>query len=142
MHNNIFSQLLKEPLIHFLLIGAGIFFLFAQVDSEEEITVKPKIVIDNYTVEILTNTFTEDNGKKPTPQELQILIDNEIQTEILYHEAISQGIDKDDRIIKHRLAQKMRYLFEDIELTDEPKDTFYDNLKSNYEIILNNGAIQ
>ncbi len=41
---------------------------------------------------------------------------------MLSREAIALGLDKDDRIIRHRLAQKMQYLFEDVAMVDEPSD--------------------
>ena len=41
---------------------------------------------------------------------------------MLSREAIAVGLDKDDRIIRHRLAQKMQYLFEDVAMVEEPSD--------------------
>jgi len=179
---SIFSKLLKEPLLHFLLIGAGLFFLYSQLNSDEEASDTQQIIIDKSKVEVLSTAFEEENGIPPTQKEIQKLLENNIREEILYHEAISQGLDKDDRVIRHRLAQKMTYLFEDVTMLDEPSDevlkaylqenpekfiksagnvpkyseikqqlkrewianeqqkendAFYENLKSRYEIIIN-----
>ena len=179
---SIFSKLLKEPLLHFLLIGAGLFFLYSQLNSDEEASDTQQIIIDKSKVEVLSTAFEEENGIPPTQKEIQKLLENNIREEILYHEAISQGLDKDDRVIRHRLAQKMTYLFEDVSMLDEPSDevlkaylqenpekfiksagnvpkyseikqqlkrewianeqqkendAFYENLKSRYEIIIN-----
>ena len=180
--HSIFSKLLKEPLFHFLLIGAGLFFLYSQLNSDEEASDTQQIIIDKSKVEVLSTAFEEENGIPPTQKEIQKLLENNIREEILYHEAISQGLDKDDRVIRHRLAQKMTYLFEDVTMLDEPSDevlkaylqenpekfiksagnvpkyseikqqlkrewianeqqkendAFYENLKSRYEIIIN-----
>ncbi len=120
--HSIFSKLLKEPLFHFLLIGVGLFFLFSQLNSDEEPSARQQIIINKSILEILSSTFIEENGKVPTQKERQALLENEIREIVLYHEAIAQGLDKDDRIIRHRLAQKMKYLFEDITMVDDPSD--------------------
>ncbi len=183
--HTIFSKLLKEPLLHFLLIGLGLFFLFSQLNNEEKPSNTQQIIINKSKLEVLSRTFMEENGRVPTSKELQKLLEDDIREEVLYHEAISQGLDKDDRVIRHRLAQKMKYLFEDVTMLDEPSDevlkaylqensekftkssgnvpkyseikqqlkqewianeqqkendAFYENLKSHYEIIINDEA--
>ncbi|MEA1880700.1 MAG: hypothetical protein U9N11_08660 [Campylobacterota bacterium] len=137
--DTLLSKFLKEPLFHFLFIGAGLFFLFSQLNNENKSMDKPQISITKSTLLLLTDKFTEDNGKTPTKKELQKLLEDKIQEQVLYHEALSMGLDKDDTVIQHRLAQKMKYLFEDITLDDSFKDDnedFYVNLKSNYTILI------
>ena len=120
--HSIFSKLLKEPLLHFLLIGVGLFFLFSQLNSEEEASDTQQIIINKSTLEVLSGTFMEENSNPPTEIEIQELLENVIREEVLSREAIALGLDKDDRIIRHRLAQKMQYLFEDVAMLDEPSD--------------------
>ena len=120
--HSIFSKLLKEPLLHFLLIGVGLFFLFSQLNSDEETSNTQQIIINKSILEVLSSAFIEENGRVPTRKEMQKLLEDDIREEVLYHEAISQGLDKDDRVIRHRLAQKMKYLFEDVTMLDEPSD--------------------
>ncbi len=43
-----------------------------------------------------------------------------VREEILYREALALGLDKDDTIVKRRLAQKMEFLFEDVAALREP----------------------
>jgi len=117
-----FSKLLKEPLLHFLLIGVGLFFLFSQLNSDEEPSNTQQIIINKSKLEVLSSTFIEENGRVPTDKEIQELLENDIREEVLYHEAMAMGLDKDDKIIRHRLAQKMKYLFEDVTMVDEPSD--------------------
>lgn len=139
--NSIASKLLREPLLHFLLIGAGLFFLYSQLNSDEEINNAQQIVINKSQIIRLSTTFTEESGKNPTHEEIQKLLQDDIREEVLYREALALGLDKDDMIIRHRLAQKMKYLFEDITLDDELKNAnedFYENLKSSYTIIIAN----
>ena len=123
MHkHSIFSKLLKEPLLHFLLIGVGLFFLFSQLNSDEEASDTQQIIINKSKLEVLSGTFMEENSVPPTEIEIQALLENVIREEVLSREAISLGLDKDDRIIRHRLAQKMQYLFEDVAMVEEPSD--------------------
>ena len=120
--HSIFSKLLKEPLLHFLLIGVGLFFLFSQLNSDEEVSDAQQIIINKSKLEILSSIFMEENSIPPTEIEIQELLENVIREEVLSREAIALGLDKDDRVIRHRLAQKMQYLFEDVAMMDEPSD--------------------
>ncbi len=120
--HSIFSKLLKEPLLHFLLIGFGLFFLFSQLNSDEEASDTQQIIINKSKLEVLSGTFMEENSVPPTDKEIQELLENDIREEVLSREAIAIGLDKDDRIIRHRLAQKMQYLFEDVAMVEEPSD--------------------
>ena len=49
------------------------------------------------------------------------LVDQRIREEILCREALQLGLDKDDVIIRRRLAQKMQFLSEDVSAAYEPK---------------------
>ena len=120
--HSIFSKLLKEPLLHFLLIGVGLFFLFSQLNSDEESSNTQQIIINKSNIEVLSGTFMEENSVPPTDKEIQELLENNIREEVLSREAIALGLDKDDRIIRHRLAQKMQYLFEDVAMMEDPSD--------------------
>jgi len=120
--HSIFLKLLKEPLIHFLLIGAGLFVLFAQLNSEEELDNSKQIIINKTKQNTLSTTFVKDNGREPTDKEMEELLEKSIREKILYNEAMAIGLDKDDKVIEHRLAEKMKYLFEDITVVEDPSD--------------------
>ena len=120
--HSIFLKLLKEPLIHFLLIGAGLFVLFAQLNSEKEIDNSKQIIINKSKQNMLSTTFVKDNGREPTDKEMEELLEKSIREKILYNEAMAIGLDKDDKVIEHRLAEKMKYLFEDITVVEDPSD--------------------
>ncbi|MNI40519.1 peptidylprolyl isomerase [compost metagenome] len=51
---------------------------------------------------------------------MQALIDDYVKEEILYREALKLGLDKDDTIIRRRLAQKMDFLAEDVASLRDP----------------------
>jgi len=131
-----FSKLLKEPLLHFLLIGAGLFFLFAQLNNGEEVSNTEQIIINKSKIEVLSSIFMKENSTAPTDKEIQELLKNNIREEVLSREAIALGLDKDDRVIRHRLAQKMQYLFEDVAMVGEPSDevlkTYFQEYKASF----------
>ena len=64
--------------------------------------------------------FAAQWQRAPTEQEMIGLIENRIKEEILYREALAMGLDKDDTIVKRRMAQKMEFLAEDVSASHEP----------------------
>lgn len=129
---NIFFKFLHEPLFHFLFIGLGFFFLFSQLNTNDESTDAKSIVITQAKVDAMTASYLKQRGRTPMANEIQSLIENEIREELLYREAIALGLDKDDGVIRRRLAQKMKYLFEDLAVITEPSDADLENfLKEN-----------
>ena len=102
-------KLLREPLVHFLMIGAGIFLIGALVGSPVE-TGPERIVITKGQVEQAVTEWSQTRERVPTDQELAGLIDAEIKNEILYREAIAMGLDREDPIVRRRLRQKMELL--------------------------------
>ncbi len=131
MHkHSIFSTLIKEPLFHFLLIGLGLFLFFSQLNKDKDTNNTQQIIIQKSKLAVLSNTFMEENSIPPTDKELQELLENDIREEVLSREAIALGLDKEDKVIRHRLAQKMTYLFEDVSIVDDPSE---DVLKAYYQ---------
>jgi hypothetical protein len=113
--------LLREPLIHFLCIGAALFLLF-------ELFVDPadpqssRIVITDGQIEFLKASYARSRQRPPTEQELQGLIDGYVREEIFYREALALGLDKDDTIIRKRLNQKLELMSDDIAGITVPSD--------------------
>jgi hypothetical protein len=69
----------------------------------------------------LMETYFESQWhRQPTPQELQALVEDKVREEVLYREGIALGLDKDDTIVKRRLAQKMQFLAEDVAAAHPP----------------------
>ena len=64
--------------------------------------------------------FQSQWRREPTAQELNRLVENKVQEEILYREALAMGLDKDDTIVKRRMAQKLQFLAEDVAAAREP----------------------
>jgi len=126
----IMKKILKDPLLHFLLIGAALFLVFALVKgpagNEEN-----RIVITGGDIEYLQANFTRTWQRQPTENELQGLIEDKIRDEIAFREAVAMGLDQDDAVIRRRLRMKMELLVEDIanlsSPTDEELQTYLDD---------------
>jgi hypothetical protein len=115
------KRLLKEPLLHFLLLGAAIFAAYSLMSkgSRDE---PGKIVISAGQVASLAEAFTRTWRRPPTSEELEGLIRDRVQEEVYSREAVALGLDKDDTIIRRRLRQKMEFVTDDVTSLAEPTD--------------------
>jgi hypothetical protein len=108
----VFEKLLREPIVHFIALGVVLFLLAGQArhaGSPES----DKIVVTSSQIESLAIGFTRTWMRPPTQEELKGLTDDSIREEILYREAMSMGLDRDDTIVKRRMRQKLEFLTED-----------------------------
>ena len=113
--------LLREPLIHFMLLGAFLFAMYAYTERRHggvEQSKQIQLTIDDLSQMVLV--FRSQWRRDPTPEELRSLVEDKVHEEVLYREAIALGIDKDDTIVKRRMAQKMQFLAEDVAAAREP----------------------
>jgi peptidyl-prolyl cis-trans isomerase C len=112
---------LKEPLLHFLIIGACLFGVYAWLNPDAMQSDK-RIVVDQGQVNSLTMRFQRVWQREPSKQELQGLIEDYVIEEIYYREALAMGIDKDDPIIRRRLRQKMETYTDNLATTLAPSE--------------------
>ena len=114
------GRFLREPLVHFLLLGALIFAAFKFISSE---TSQPgKILITQGRIESLEIAFSRTWRRPPTASELEGLLRDYVREEVFAREAVALGLDKDDTIIRRRLRQKLEFVSEDIAAHAEPTD--------------------
>ncbi len=106
-------RLLKDPLLHFLLLGAVLFAVDAGREGTDELTPR-QLRVDAATQQRLAALWERKWLRPPTPAEMQGLVDGHIREEILYREALALGLERDDTIVRRRLAQKLEFLFEDL----------------------------
>ena len=95
----------KRLFIFFIL---GILILITDLTFNEESD--NKITIFESEINSLIGTWVNQVGREPTLQEVDGIIKQLLDEEILYREAIKLGLDKNDIIIKRRLAQKIGFL--------------------------------
>jgi len=117
----VIRRLLREPLLHFLLIGAALFLLYGALNRGESDAPRD-IVISESRVEALAESFATVWMRPPTAQEIKGLVDDYLAEEIYYREAVAMGLDQDDTVIRRRLRQKMEFISEDAAAAVEPTD--------------------
>ena len=117
------NKLLKEPLLHFLLLGAVLFAVNAWRAKERPAdTAAPRIEVTAAVIERLRAASERQFGKAPNAEELRGLVMAHIREEVFYREAQALGLDRDDTIVRRRLAQMMEFLTGDIAGASEPAD--------------------
>ncbi len=114
------KKLLKEPFVHFIFIGIALFVLYGLVNDKTNS--KNTILINDFDVANIIASWEMQRKRPPTEKELQNLINLKVKQEIFYQEALKMNLDHNDEIIKRRLAQKMKFLSNDIASLKEPTD--------------------
>lgn len=111
--------LLREPLVHFVVMGAVLFAAYAAL-GRDGAGAPGAIVVSRGQIEHLATGFTRVWQRAPTAEELERLIHDYIREEVYYREAVALGLDRDDTVIRRRLRQKLEFLSEDIAALAEP----------------------
>src|SRR5687768_9602045 len=101
---SVLAKLVREPLLHFVLIGAAVFGLYALIGGDEP---RGKILVTEGRMQQLAEVFTKTWQRPPTPEELRGLVESYVKEEIYYREALERGLDRDDTLIRRRMQQKM-----------------------------------
>lgn len=116
----ILNRLAREPLLHFFVVGAALFALYSALNPDA-LRSEQEIFVDQTRVSSLSAQFERLWQRPPTDSELQSLIDAWVREEILYREGISMGLEREDQVIRRRVAQKMMF-FADSLTASEPGD--------------------
>lgn len=128
------KALLREPLVHFFLLGAAIFWLFAVFDDSPPPVAADVISVTEDDARRLAASFEATWRRSPNDAELNHLIDAFIREEVYVREAIALGLDRDDAVIRRRLQTKMEFLTESGAEAVEPDDaTLADHLSAHPE---------
>jgi hypothetical protein len=107
------SGIVREPLLHFVLIGLVIFMLYPQQPQQRPDSGGDQVIaVTQPVVDRLTAQFSATWNRPPTPEEIAGLIDSHIREEVLYREALALGLDQGDAVIRQRLRLKMEFVGE------------------------------
>jgi parvulin-like peptidyl-prolyl isomerase len=119
----ILKRILREPLLHFLVVGGLLFGIFtwshrgsAKQASGKTIVVDKASLLNflQYRNKAFKPEYFESQLDAMSPRELQDLSDQYVEEELLYREAKSLGLEEGDDVIRQRLVQKMNFLIEDL----------------------------
>ncbi len=120
------KKLWREPLVHFLLIGAAM-FLFYDLTREQSSEAPNRIVVSSGQVEQLAANFKRTWMRPATEAELAALVENHVREEVFYREALAMGLDQNDPLVRRRMRMKLEFILEDLssqEVTDEKLTAF------------------
>src|SRR5713101_6652037 len=118
---SLLKRLLREPLLHFVLIGIALFAIYRALHSNADgSSDSKKIVLTTNDLDQMSLMWQAQRRFSPSEEQIQKLLENRVHEEVLYREALALGLDKNDTIVKRRMAQKMDFLAEDLSDLREP----------------------
>ena len=103
-----------EPLVQFFAIGALIYAAYAYTGDRAVEENGERISITTGQIAALEDAWKKRWNRAPTPQELQGVVRQLLRERVLAREAMAMGLDRDDVVIRRRLAQKLEYLSQDL----------------------------
>jgi peptidyl-prolyl cis-trans isomerase C len=109
--------IVREPLVHFVLIGTAIYLLWNCLESRRYV-----IDVQPEDIQGIVATYQKQFGSTPTPTQLKALIDSYITEEIYVREGTALGLDRNDEIVRRRIAQKYEFLQSDQSVPRQPSD--------------------
>ena len=115
------SALLREPLVRFFLIGGAIYLLYGLIGNSDE-TVTDEIVVSAAQIQRMAQAWEKTRMRPPTGGELRALVDDYVQEEVYYREAVALGFDQDNPIVRRVLRQKMEFLADAYKADRPPTD--------------------
>jgi parvulin-like peptidyl-prolyl isomerase len=116
------KTLLREPLVHFLLLGAALFALDAWFRPPPDAAAGGEVVVSEARIRNLAQNFRRTWQRPPTRTELDGLVQDYVREEVLYREALALGLDRDDTVVRRRLRQKMDFISEEAAALATPTD--------------------
>jgi len=112
--------LLREPLTHFLLFGILIFIVAHAIEARSK---RYAIAVGPDEITRIVNSYTQQYGAAPEPAQIHTMVDNYIREEIYLREGLALGLDRNDEIVRRRVAQKFDFLQQDMAVPREPTET-------------------
>ena len=97
------ARLLKEPTLHFFLIGLLFFVVHQRVVGD------PRTIVVNAAVKAdLARVFRDQKGRSATPAELDAALGVWKREEALYREALRERLEQQDPTLRTALADRLR----------------------------------
>ncbi len=133
---SVLKSAVREPLIHFLVIGALIFaadyVLHPPAAKDDKVILVTKALRQSF-----IDNFDEDKERVPSDGELSNMIDAWVASEILYREGKAMGVDRGDVTIRDRIAYKLQVLvFSQVEVprpTEEQLREWFEKNRARFD---------
>ena len=131
------KKLLREPLIHFIGLGALIFGYYSFVNADSDSEDSFEIRLDESDINRIKSAYELSWSQTPDSTTLARLIEDEVRSEILSREAKRLNLHHNDEIIRRRLVQKYEFLIGDVangaQPTSEEIESFYESNIERYK---------
>ena len=136
-------NLLKQPFLHFVVLGAALFVLYGVVGPKEEEAAAPlaQIVITSDRIASLSENFNRTQQRAPTDEELQGLIDDYVREEVFYREGTALGLDREDIVIRRRMRQKMEFVADDASIGEPTEEQLVEYLQTHPDEFKKDGTV-
>jgi len=108
------SRLFRQPIVHFLVIGAAIGGLYAWLGSGDGSEPDRTIRVSAAEVGRMEAEWRARWNRPPTPEELDGLVRARIREAALYRDAVAMGLNDDDPVIRRILVQKLEGIARDV----------------------------
>lgn len=116
------GRFLREPLFHFLLIGAAIFVITGTGGDSGPSEEPDRIVLTKTDQDRIQERFQATWRRSATPEEMAALVEDAIREEVYVREARALGLDRGDAAVRQRLRQKMAFLITSAAAAEAPSD--------------------
>ena len=140
-------QLFKDPLVHFLLAGLGLFLIFNLVSPNRGDLDPKTVIVDREAILV----HVQNTSKMFDPvlaakkfdgmneKQKDFLINDYIREEVMFREAVALGLDKEDYVMRRRVIQKLDFITDDIierlvEVNDIVLNQYFKENKDDYYV--------
>jgi hypothetical protein len=135
------QQFWREPLLHFLLIGAALFLLYDVVGEGDTAAPAKRIHVSSGQVTQLAANFQRSRMRQPTQDELDAMVASLVREEIFYREAMAMGLDQNDPMVRRRMRMKLEFMLEDLSGQDAGDDELREFLEQNPDRFLDEAKV-
>jgi peptidyl-prolyl cis-trans isomerase C len=115
--DSLVRRLVKEPLVHFLAVALVVVIADRVYVTRHD---RYRIVMTPERVTQVVESYRLQYGVDPGPDLREALVEQDLEDQVLYREALSLRLDRDDEIIRRRLIQKMQFVTQDQRAPTEP----------------------
>ncbi len=115
---------MREPLLHFLVIGGLLFVTYSLINNDVDTNNSDnRIIFSIADIDRLNAIWKKRWQRLSSQAELKGLINQQIREEVMYREALALGLDKNDSIVRRRLAQMLEFITSDLAAQIEPTES-------------------
>jgi hypothetical protein len=117
----VWRRLLREPLVHFVVLGALVFGAHAAITREASSDAR-RIALGAALMGELEKEFSRKHGRSPSPAEAEQIARSWASEEVLFREGMKLGLDQGDAVVRERVISKMKSVLEGLVIVPEPSD--------------------